>query len=237
LANSPSLRLFQSLFSNSSITEKLKQELWKRYGTQEHPAEWDGAVYGGGKISQRFWEYLQSIEYLGLKDSSVMLDIGGGSPITGAGFFGDLVSGSAAKVVIIDPNIKEGPNKFKNIQFIRQNASYDNLKTLFKGNREITHVSCLSVFEHIPPEGRDEIIKAIDDHFRGEVFVATLEYHSKTSYFEHQLTAETLSGLFKNFKRFYLTDFCSSPVWCTNAYDAEKDIPLWYPAAFKFIRY
>lgn len=64
------------------ITQRLKQELWHRFGSKEHPAEWDGHVYGGGKLSQRFWEYFKAIELLSLDANSIVLDIGGGSPQT-----------------------------------------------------------------------------------------------------------------------------------------------------------
>ena len=29
-----------------NVTRLLKSELWKRYGSKEHPAEWDGNVFG-----------------------------------------------------------------------------------------------------------------------------------------------------------------------------------------------
>ncbi len=68
---------------STSMTNKLKAELWKRFGSKAHPAEWDGHVYGGGKLSQRFWEYFKAVELLELDGDSVVVDIGGGSPVTG----------------------------------------------------------------------------------------------------------------------------------------------------------
>ena len=70
----------------ASLTNKLKKLLWERFGSADYPAEWDGRVYGGGKISQRWWEYFQAIEYLELYEGAVVLDIGGGSPATGLSF-------------------------------------------------------------------------------------------------------------------------------------------------------
>ena len=76
----------------SLLTRPLKQRLWQRFGTAAHPAEWDGLVFGGGKISQRFWEYFKVIEYLDVADGARVLDIGGGSPTTGVSFFPQLLA-------------------------------------------------------------------------------------------------------------------------------------------------
>ena len=90
-----------------NTTLQLKKELRHRFDSAEHPAKWDSRIYGGGKLSQRFWEYFKALELLGLTESSVVLDIGGGSPVTGMGFFAGLMATVAKKVIVLDPNVAE----------------------------------------------------------------------------------------------------------------------------------
>src|SRR3954454_13472570 len=143
------------------VTQRLKQNLWARFGTTTWPAEWDGHVYGGGKLSQRYWEYFQAAELLDLDRESIVLDIGGGSPITGAGFFASLLATQIKKVIIIDPNVSASIDCPSNIEFIRRNASEEELLSIFIDRPEITHISCVSVFEHIPPSVREPMVRAI----------------------------------------------------------------------------
>lgn len=226
-----------------NITEQLKKDLWKCFGTTEYPAEWDGIVYGGGKLSQRYWEYLATIQYL--NSDSVLLEIGGGSPKTGYGFFSAIIKQHVKKIIIIDPNLNSDAKKPDNIEYVVENANYENLKNLFN-TYQITHISCISVFEHIDDNTRDEMIRAINDHFKGECFVTTLEYHPKQVHFEHQLTSKSISDLFSHFTNFYPTDYSASPVLCENAFAKTQRlslrkwrikktfIPRWYPLAVKF---
>lgn len=228
-----------------NITEQLKKDLWKFFGTTEYPAEWDGIVYGGGKLSQRYWEYLATIQYLNLNSDSVLLEVGGGSPQTGYGFFSAILKKYVKKIIILDPNLSPTANKPNNIEYVAENANYENLKNIFSTHK-ITHVSCISVFEHIDDSVRNEMIRSINDNFKGENFVATLEYHPKQVHFEYQLTAKTISQMFSNFTNFYLTDYTASPVFCENAFVKTQRfslrkwrmkktfIPRWYPLAVKF---
>lgn len=231
------------------LTARLKQELWRRFGAEEHPSEWDGRILGGGKLSQRFWEYFKSLELLDLDETSVVLDIGGGSPVTGMGFFSSLLATAVQRVIVMDPNIHPDAVPPSNVSFEREPADQDRLGRLLDSHPEVTHISCVSVFEHVAPEIREGIIRAIDGRFRGRAFVATLEYHAKRTYFEHALTASTLSDLFGPFTRFYADQFCASPVWCQDAFDTRTlfqpfgskhrrnpvDIPRWYPVALRFL--
>jgi len=236
------------------MKELLKKELWKRFGSEKYPAEWDGNIYGGGKLSQRYWEYLKAIDLLNIDRNSIVLDIGGGSPVTGVGFFADLLATVAKKVLIMDHNINSKATAPQNIEFVRESASFEKMKALLIAHGEITHISCISVFEHIESSLREGIVHAINDFFHGLYFVATFEYHASCSYFEHQLTASTTSTLFAPFTNFYIDEFVSSPVWCENAIDpqhivrlnkkapfsaanfAPGNIPRWYPIAVRFIK-
>ena len=127
---------------------------------------------------------------------------------------------------------------------------------LLKDNPQITHVASLSVFEHIPHEVRCGMIRAVNECFSGDIFVATLEYHARDCFFEQQLTVKTLSELFEPFTGFYPDVFRKSPVWGENAYGGvspgnrllrrfgrltnrwtrDLAVPLWYPVALRFRR-
>jgi hypothetical protein len=240
-----------------NLNRKLKAALWQRYGSAAHPAEWDGKVYGGGKLSQRFWEYHQAIELLELTPDSVVLDIGGGSPITGAGFFTQLVAPYVRQVHVMDVNIG-GTDKLASNIIIHQNlANYENLSKVLRDNPQVTHVACISVFEHIQDEVRRGMVKAVNEAFAGDTFVATLEYHSQKCFFEYQLTAHTVSDLFIPFTNFYPDVIQKSPFWSMDAFASLNlilrllmkiknpgngsavsgmRIPLWYPVAFRFRR-
>ena len=231
------------------LTKQLKAKLWRQYGCQETPAEWDGQVYGGGKLSQRFWEYFKVIELLELDENSVIVDIGGGSPATGLGFFGALLASAVKRVIVFDPNIAPNALEPENVEFVRKDASYEELSAFLAHRPEITHISCISVFEHIEPAVREGVVRAINEHFKGVAFVATYEFHPKKTYFESQLTAKTASDLFKPLTRFYLDEYCSSPAWSEDAFDnqmlfklsrktllSRANIPLWHPIAVRFLR-
>lgn len=239
-----------------NLTEKLKGTLWRRFGDPAYPSEWDGKILGGGKLSQRFWEYHVTIEMLELEADSVVLDIGGGSPVTGAGFFTRVIAPYVREVHVMDVNINGSSTESGNIKFHRCLANFETLSELLKENPQITHVACISVLEHISDEVRRGIIRAINEIFAGDIFVATLEYHARECFFEHQLTARTLSQLFEPLTQFYPAQFLKSPVWGETAYKfacigrgmvrrlspsnkvgrKEPGVPLWYPLALKFRR-
>ena len=240
-----------------NLNEKLKSALWQHYGSTSHPAEWDGKVYGGGKLSQRFWEYRQTIELLELTPDSVVLDVGGGSPVTGAGFFTRVIAPYVKEVHVMDINIGESKEAVTNIVFHRSLASYETLSKLLKDNPQITHIACISVFEHIPHDVRRGMVRAVNEFFTGNTFVGTLEYHARDCFFEQQLTVGTLSELFEPFTNFYPDQIQKSPVWGETAYQnvslgrklmrrlgvsinrwgkIEGGVPLWYPLALRFRR-
>ncbi len=233
----------------TNITRRLKQELWKRYGSKEHPAEWDGHVFGragGGKMSQRFWEYFKAIELLDLTPESVVLDIGGASPATGVGFLGDILAQEVKRVIIMDPNA--GTPAQGNVESVNSTCAHAELKALLEMHKDLTHIACVSVFEHIEPPIREGITRAINEAFQGDCFVATFEYHAKVRFHEHYLTTKTVSDLFTPFTRFYLDEYVASPTPGTNSFDSQPlarlshtplkrgHIPLWYPVAVRFLK-
>jgi hypothetical protein len=216
------------------ITERLKQELWTKYGTKEFPSEWDGFVYGGGKISQRFWEYFITIQMLDLDEDSVLLDIGGGSPKTGMGFFALVLQPFVKKIVIVDPHIEESAHCPENVVYVRQNADTATLANVFN-KHSISHVCSVSVLEHIHPETRKEIMRAIDANFKGQALAFTLEFHATQRFFEQQLTTESLTDMVSEMTQFYVSDIQASPVTAMNAHMSNA-ARLWYPLAVKFFR-
>jgi len=231
-----------------NATEWLKAELWRRFASEGFAAEWDGETYGGGKLSQRFWEYLKTIEYLAIDGSSVVLDIGGGSPATGAGFLADLLAARARAVVVMDPNLRQAGSR-GNMDLLARRASYGELRDLLIARPDITHIASVSVLEHIEPEVRTGVVRAINEFFRGSCFAATFEFHARTAFFKHQLTTKTMSEMFSPFTAFYLDQFEASPVRAENAFDARRivrlsrrrafepvETPRWYPVAVRFLR-
>lgn len=239
----------------ASLTGPLKQQLWQRFGQPAHPAEWDGIVYGGGKLSQRYWEYFISIELLELDEHSVVLDVGGGSPVEGVGFFADLLALYCKKVVILDVHAQYARNAARrdNVVLVKENGDYESVRRVLADHSDITHISCVSVFEHIEEHLRRDIVRSINDHFNGDTFVMTLEYHARVKHWKHQLTARSISDLFSPLEKFFPDRFVRSPVYCENAYQkigywalfniqralakrAPLAIPAWYPVAVRFVR-
>ena len=238
------------------VTKRLHAELWNRFGREKYPAEWDGRSYGGGTLSQRYWEYFKTIELLDLTSESVVLDIGGGSPETGVGFFASLIATAVKKVVVMDSNINEGSFGCGNLEVFGHLADEKTLAEAFTRWPEISHVSCVSVLEHVPPDVRRSIMKGINDGFQGQRLVLTLEYHAKRRFFEHQLTTRSLAETLNPLDRFYPCRMEASPVLAENAYVHTKmrvpgppamfkiwkrwftrtqvDIPCWYPLAIAF---
>ena len=220
-----------------SVTDKLKQELWKSFGDKDKPSEWDGTTYDGGKLSQRYWEYFRAVEYLELTPESVVLDIGGGSFFSNYPFFAMLIQPFVKEVILVDPGMTSEEKIKGKIKLYAENADYDSLKKIFS-KHDITHVACVSVFEHIKPEFRNPIVKGINDFFKGDIFVSTLEYHPRYRWFSSQLTTRTLSDMVSHIDNFYLQDYSSSAVQSENAFKVfhRYILPRWYPVAMNFRR-
>jgi hypothetical protein len=238
-------------------TLSLQARLWRMYGNTAYAAEWDGHVYGGGKLSQRFWEYHKTIDALELTADSVVLDIGGGSPMTGVSLFVRVLAGVINRVIVVDASVPAEIPEHPNVLCMSTNASEAELPAIFEAHPEITHVTSVSVFEHIPHSQRMGIMRAINDHFRGDTFVLTLEFHATTCFFEDQLTTATLSAVGSALTRFVPVSIEASPFYAENAMRAWKPvyarilgalgisragreqtppIGLWKPVLLKFIR-
>jgi hypothetical protein len=131
----------------------------------------------------------------------------------------------------------------------------ESLRDVLIEHPEITHISSISVMEHIPGEERIGIMKAINEHFQGQSLVMTFEYHATERYFEHQLTARTASAMAEPLTRYYLDAFEASPVSCEDAIQtchsfgvrkrrlffpdfrlATHRTPRWYPVALRFLK-
>jgi hypothetical protein len=223
----------------ANITDELKRELWKQYGSKEHPAEWDGAVYGGGKISQRFWEYFKAIEFLDLDKDSIVLNIGGGSPATGLDIFSSILQNYVKGLIVVDPTAKPMPGLKANVDLVNAEASQTVLSQVFNKTPQITHVVSISVLEHIPPEKRIEMQRAFNTLFKGNTIVHTFEFHPHRRFVEHQLTTKSLSELVSEITGFWLSKIEASPVHCENVFygeDLNSIIPKWYPLIVKFER-
>jgi hypothetical protein len=205
-------------------------------------------------LSQRFWEYFKAIELLALSPESVVLDIGGGSPRTGVGFFSSLLATGVKRVIVMDPNVRGDLVTPPNVEVLRAYSSFDNLRDTFRRFPEITHVACISVFEHIAPDIRHGIFGAVNEFFPGDRFVTTFEYHPQRCFFEHQLTACTLGEMVAPLTAFYASALEASPVLAEDPrFPPPNDgalrttirrllrkivghVPKWYPVAVAFQR-
>jgi len=216
----------------TSLTARLKRELWRRFGTRDYPAEWDGLVYGGGKISQRFWEYFKAIELLDLSRESRLLDIGGGSPVTGLSFFPRLLAAMGVQMAVMDINFGDAPDVPDNVTLLHGLADRPNLAAAIRSFNP-THIACLSVLEHASDEQQIGIFEAVEEAFLGTCLVVTLEFHETIRYWEQMPTTGSLSRAVSRLTRFYLNDIESSPVLAVNAVDGDKR--MWRPLALRFL--
>lgn len=216
-------------------SKELKQLLWSKHGTRENPAEWDGFVYGGGKISQRFWEYFVSIEMLELQAGSVLMDIGGGSPATGVSMFPKLIAEAGIQLIVVDQDFGSQQHEVPHNVTLEQCAADQETLTALIRKHNPTHISCISVLEHASLQQQQGIFSAIENEFNGEKAVFTFEFHETVKHFEQQLTTDTLSNAVSQLKRYHLNRIERSPLNCVNAF-SNSMARLWYPLALQFER-
>ena len=190
------IKLFGKI--NNMINALLKK-LWDVWGTLGWESEWDGRKLGGGKLSQRFWEYFWIIKQADFGPNSVVLDVGSGSTL----FFPKLISKFVAEVVAYDP---ESP--------VVKDASITVIQEIFNGKnirmRPYTHICCISVMEHVQDIVKPDIIRAMDS-FPVPVFM-TFELGANR-YKEQFLTMPVLSKMVSYFKKHYCAEMETCPVW------------------------
>jgi hypothetical protein len=205
-----------------NITSQLKNELWKDYGNGL--GEWDGLVYGGGKLSQRFWEYLITIDMLNLQDNDIIVDIGGGSWTTRQSLLGHII-GRFCSTYVLDPTLDISLAKNNEI-YITELATSNIVNNL---KEKPTHIISVSVLEHMKDLDREILAEVINTMDFVKTIVFTCEYHPDKIHFDTQLTAKTLSNFITKFTNFYVDRFEASPTHCVNA------INQWYPIAIKLV--
>ena len=197
-----------------NLKNRLKKELWLRWDTPEHPAEWDGNVFGGGKCSQRFWEYLFVIDNLQdtLCEKSVILDVGSG--ITN--FLPNLLR-KYCRCIAVDPSL--APDHQDNIATVFNAELVNTLSEC-----AVDAVTCVSVLEHM--EEHNEFITALD--LIKAPLIITFEYGPSPAAFQYQLTMEKVYQFSKALKNHYVTRIEKSPVV------ADNSNGYWYPLGMVF---
>lgn len=183
--------------------ERLKRLLWERWGRPEFPAEWDGINYGGGKGSQRYWEYLWVVTQLTGHEER-LLDVGAGPKL----FLPRLLTEVLSHVEAVDPELPAGDAH-------HHPAS---LGAWMMQNPGLIHqfdcVTCVSVVEHV--QDPREIFRDLA-RFRKARVILTLELGFDPPGFEYQLTLEKLYQGLGCFHDHYLDRMESCPVWADNS--------------------
>lgn len=216
----------------------LKVSLWTQYGSTAYPAEWDGQIYGGGKISQRFWEYLVALDYLeGLGRDSVVADLGGGNE--DRHFFASLLAPFVKKVYVVDP-IARGATK-GNIEFVQTSATdIDPFRAFIQSTGDITHLVSVSTFEHILDPLKWLHMHVVNKFCSCKVFVATFEFHpcpSCTQTFSSDVVhTVNLDRMARELTGFYLNQMSAAPLHCVNTMAPLSPWPKWYPIALQFLK-
>ena len=225
-------------------TQLILQDLWRKYGSFELPAEWDGNVYGGGKLSQRYWELLTTVRYGEFGPDSVVLDLGGsGEGVDkekwhGAGFLARLLAPHVRQVWVADPACSDGT--YANVACIKA-CAFEPTSKWIKAElamRTVTHVTCVSVLEHIPQPERLRMLTELHDFARThgvQTIVLTCEYHPTRIFWPHVLDAMHLSECVSLFTDYYLDRYEASPTHCVNAM-ADGVLPMWYPISIRLHR-
>ena len=176
----------------------LKKELWERWGSKEYKAEWDGNVFGGGKGSQRFWEYLWTLDKIDRPDK--IIDIGAGKDLFLYKLF---LKFPQIEAIAVDPEIEDGYNQFS-----------CNLKEFSKQRHmhERGIITCVSVLEHV--ENKEEFCSMLDE-FQGKI-IMTLELSVKQES-ENYVTRKELYKCLDQFKKHHVTHMKSCPMFADNS--------------------
>ena len=209
------------------MKNRLLAELWSRYGTTEYPAEWDGNVYGGGKLSQRFWEYFKVLSLMDFRYDTSIVNIGGGSPKTGRSFFSELLR-SHIRTIVIDPNAE-----ISDQNAVRQKLSKQSIDKAFEICPGITDCISISVLEHMKSDEQVDFCKILNQYdFRS--IILTCEFHAKNRNTMNQLTTESLSKATAALTRYCPTAIEAAPIPCVNSF--KGNCPAWMPLVVKLER-
>jgi 2-polyprenyl-3-methyl-5-hydroxy-6-metoxy-1,4-benzoquinol methylase len=194
--------LVQKTASSATIASRevtLAQTLWEWWGRRDHPAEWDGRKLGGGKGSQRFWEYLWTVQ--NLPPSRRVLDVGGGDNL----FLADLLSTKIPEIWCLDPEIPLAKRSGRYLpltlqQFLSSEAGHTEL---------FDSVTCVSVLEHVGDKA--DFCRQLDT-IRAPI-VLTFEL----AYKEDLVTMPMVYDVFAQMQHHYVARMEVCPVWADNS--------------------
>lgn len=198
-------------------TDRLLARLWTAFGSRETPSEWDGNSHGGGRLSQRFWEYHWALRQARLAPDSVVLDVGAGS----TAFLPLLLVGEVAQVFACDPEL---PGDLPSAV----TALREPLSASLLARAPFTHLLSVSVIEHLAPDQLEEHLSLL-----GSVparVVVTLEFGERPH--GSNLTLQELYRVGAAFPRHYCRTFELCPVFADNSYPGPH--PLWRPLGLVF---
>jgi hypothetical protein len=198
------------------MKQNLQKLLWQRWGDKAHPAEWDGNVYGGGKVSQRMWEYFWAIDQMDNGfDWRKCVDVGSGP----TQFFPNLLRADERVVTSIDPAIST------------QNDDHGmNLSDWVMNNQNkallYDCVFAISVLEHVPENERARFMADLDK-FANSAIVITMELGPKNGVWPPVRVDEF--KFFSEMKAHYPVKMEACPMWCENS-----NPTLWRPFGIVF---
>jgi 2-polyprenyl-3-methyl-5-hydroxy-6-metoxy-1,4-benzoquinol methylase len=183
--------------------EYLKRLLWERWGSNDFPAEWDGVHYGGGKGSQRYWEYLWVLTQLSGSERRI-LDVGAGPKR----FLPRLLREAFSHVEAVDPALG-----LEDAQHHRTELGAW-ISRDPKSPERFDCVTCVSVVEHL----QDPTILFRDlARFEKAKIVITLELGFDPPGFDFQLTMREIYAGLACFGAHYLSRMEVCPVWADNS--------------------
>lgn len=189
-----------------NFKKELKKELYSRWGDIKYPSEWDGNFFGGGKGSQRFWEYLWTIEQL--NSSKKIFDVGCGQ----SKFFPRLLEKNIAYVYACDPQIEY--EKGRNTVYIK--GTLEECFDKIPYNNNFNTITCVSVLEHI--EDHTLICKYLSK-FTTSRIICTLEYGFTPRAFNYQVIPQVLYKFFSMMPNHYIEKMELCPVYCEDSHN------------------
>lgn len=187
------------------MTKTPQQLLWERWGSANHPAEWDGRDDNGGKGSQRFWEYLWALNQVDVQPYRMFIDVGAGLTC----FFGDLLATYGCVVWRVDPVLPlEGDTHRRML-----------LGDFISGDPQVltmpSWVTCISVLEHV--DDKQGFCRDLD-RFDAPI---VLTFECGPGGVEHKEVYRCLD----QFKNHHVVRMERCPIWADNS-DHDKWRPI-----------